>query len=75
MLRDAAELGTRYELKVTTLIDRHELAEARILNEAERRHGFIVMGVSRRPGDALFFGNTATALLQKWKGPILFVAS
>ena len=35
----------------------------------------IVMGVSQRPGDHLFFGNTANAILKKWKGAVLFVAT
>jgi nucleotide-binding universal stress UspA family protein len=34
-----------------------------------------VMGVGRRPGDKLFFGDTAAALLEKSKGSLLFVAS
>jgi nucleotide-binding universal stress UspA family protein len=75
VLRDIAQLGSRYGLNVSTVIERHELAHARILKEAMRRHDLIVMGVNRRPGDLLFFGNTAAELLRKWKGPILFVAS
>jgi nucleotide-binding universal stress UspA family protein len=35
----------------------------------------IVMGVSARPGEELFFGNTATAVLKDWKAPILMLAS
>jgi nucleotide-binding universal stress UspA family protein len=75
VLRDIARLGSRYDLHVNTVIERHELADARILKEAMRRHDLIVMGVNRRPGDVLFFGNTAAALMRKWKGAILFVAS
>jgi nucleotide-binding universal stress UspA family protein len=33
------------------------------------------MGVGRRPGDKLFFGDTAAALLEKSKSSLLFVAS
>jgi hypothetical protein len=33
------------------------------------------MGVSARPGEELFFGNTTTAVLQGWKAPILLLAS
>ena len=36
-----------------------------ILKEAKRRgYDLIVLGVSRRPGDTLFFGNTALAVLE-----------
>jgi hypothetical protein len=33
------------------------------------------MGVGRRPGEQLYFGKTASAILKKWKGTVLFVAS
>jgi nucleotide-binding universal stress UspA family protein len=75
VLRDIAQLGRRYELDVTTQIARRELTETRTLQQAAKRQAVLVMGVNRRPGDVLFFGNTAAALLKKWKGPILFIAS
>jgi nucleotide-binding universal stress UspA family protein len=50
-------------------------AEAAIIREAGKKYGLIVMGTSRRPGDALFFGNTASAILKQSKLPVLFVAS
>ena len=74
-LREIAELGMRYDVQVATQIDRHELPEAPILKIAMRRGDLIVMGVSRRPGESLFFGNTAAALMNQWTGAILFVAS
>jgi len=74
-LRDIAGLGARYDVQVATQIDRHELPEAPILKIAMRRGDLIVMGVSRRPGESLFFGNTAAALMNRWTGAILFVAS
>ena len=75
VLKDITQLGARYGIKPATLIERHDIAEAPILKEAGNEYGLIVMGVSRRPGDVLFFGNTAAALMNRWKGPILFVAS
>jgi nucleotide-binding universal stress UspA family protein len=74
-LKDIAELGTRYDVQIATQLDRHELHEAPILKIAMRRGDLVVMGVSRRPGETLFFGNTAAALMNRWAGPILFVAS
>jgi nucleotide-binding universal stress UspA family protein len=35
----------------------------------------IVLGVTRRPGETLFFGNTAAAVLDRCETAILFVAS
>ena len=40
-----------------------------------RAHNLIMMGVSRRPGDKLFFGDTAAAVLEKSPTSIVFVAS
>jgi len=75
VLKDIARLATRYRLNLSTQIESHDLTDAPILKEALKRRDLIVMGVSRRPGETLFFGNTADALLKKWKGAILFVAS
>ena len=33
------------------------------------------MGVTQRPGDDLFFGNTAVSLLSQCQGPIMLIAS
>jgi nucleotide-binding universal stress UspA family protein len=47
-----------------------------ILAEAKKRaHDLIIMGVSRRPGDKLFFGDTAAAVLENSLVSIVFVAS
>ena len=46
-----------------------------ILREAKRGYDLIVLGVSRRPGDTLFFGNTAAAILDHSETSNLFVAS
>ena len=39
------------------------------------RQDLIVMGVSRRPGDRLFFGDTAATVLEEAPISIVFVAS
>jgi Kef-type K+ transport system membrane component KefB/nucleotide-binding universal stress UspA family protein len=47
-----------------------------ILEEARRgKHNLIVMGVSRRPGSALSFGEVAAAVLERTEYSVLFVAS
>ena len=51
-------------------------AEDAILRQARLGgYNLIVMGVTRRPGETLFFGNVATAILESSERSILFVAS
>ncbi len=51
-------------------------ADDAILKEAERcGYDLFVLGVTRRPGETLFFGNMAAALLERCDTAILFVAS
>jgi nucleotide-binding universal stress UspA family protein len=50
-------------------------AEDAILRQARRgKHDLIVLGVSRRPGKALSFGDVATALLESSDRSLMFVA-
>jgi Kef-type K+ transport system membrane component KefB/nucleotide-binding universal stress UspA family protein len=75
VLKDIAELSERYDVAITTRISPRSAAAEAILKEAKRDFAMIVMGVSARPGDELFFGNTATAVLKSWSAPILMLAS
>ena len=53
-----------------------ELADEAVLKEmAMRKHNLIVIGVERRPGEKLYFGETATAILEKSDRSIVFVVS
>jgi Kef-type K+ transport system membrane component KefB/nucleotide-binding universal stress UspA family protein len=74
VLREIKELGERYGVKAQTAVATSNAPETAILKEAAKCR-LIVMGVSRRPGAELFFGNTAMALMEQYKGLILFVAS
>jgi nucleotide-binding universal stress UspA family protein len=60
---------------VTSRISPRAAADAAILKEGQRNFAMIVMGVSARPGEELFFGNTATSVLKGWDAPILMLAS
>jgi nucleotide-binding universal stress UspA family protein len=75
VLRDIAALAERHEvaLRSTTIAD--IAPDQAILREAARGYDLIVLGVSRRPGDVLFFGNTAAAVLERSPTSNLFVAS
>jgi nucleotide-binding universal stress UspA family protein len=69
-------LGDSYEVEIKTAVRREKLADQAILKEmAKRKHNLIVMGVERRPGEKLFFGDTATAILEKSDRSIVFVVS
>jgi nucleotide-binding universal stress UspA family protein len=73
VLKDIAQLAQRYDLDIHTAVASNRAADAPIRKEAPK-HDLIVMGVSRRPGNVLFFGNMAAALMKDWDGPILFVS-
>jgi hypothetical protein len=46
-----------------------------IRKEAARGIAMIVMGVTQRPGDELFFGETAAVALAKCRGPIVLLST
>jgi nucleotide-binding universal stress UspA family protein len=75
MLKDLSDLAERYTVSVTTDISKRGAAAEAILHESKAKYDLIVMGVSPRPGDDLFFGNTATAVLKEARQPILLIAS
>jgi nucleotide-binding universal stress UspA family protein len=63
-------------MSIRTAILADASADDAIVKEAERRnHNLIVLGVGRRPGEKLFFGDTAAGLLSDAKCSLLFVAS
>jgi nucleotide-binding universal stress UspA family protein len=76
VLKDIAELADRYDARIRTALRLDVAPEDAILKAAERGgYDLIVLGVTRRPGETLFFGNTAAAVLERCETAILFVAS
>jgi Kef-type K+ transport system membrane component KefB/nucleotide-binding universal stress UspA family protein len=75
VLKDIAELADRYDARIRTALRLDVAPEDAILKAAGRGYDLIVMGVTRRPGETLFFGNTAAAVLDRCETAILFVAS
>jgi Kef-type K+ transport system membrane component KefB/nucleotide-binding universal stress UspA family protein len=76
ILKDIVELAETYEVDLRTSVRANVAPDEAILKEmARRRHNLVVMGVGRRPGEKLFFGDTAAALLEKSEHTLLFVAS
>ena len=75
VLKDIAALAERYEIDLRSATRVNMAPDEAILREAKRGYDLIVLGVSRRPGETLFFGNTAAALLDRSDTSNLFVAS
>jgi nucleotide-binding universal stress UspA family protein len=76
IMRDIVEMADRHDVVARTAVHSDVAPHDAILAEMKKRgHGLIVMGVSRRPGDKLFFGDTAAAVLEKSPASIVFVAS
>jgi Kef-type K+ transport system membrane component KefB/nucleotide-binding universal stress UspA family protein len=76
ILKDIVAIADGYNMSIRTAVLAERAADEAILSELERRnHNLVVMGVGRRPGDKLFFGDTAAALLEKSGRSLLFVAS
>jgi Kef-type K+ transport system membrane component KefB/nucleotide-binding universal stress UspA family protein len=76
ILKEISTLAESYGLQIKTAV-RADVApdEAIVKETARRRNNLIVLGVGKRPGDKLFFGDTAAALLEKSDKSLLFVAS
>jgi len=76
ILKDIVSIADGYNMSIRTTVVAERAADAAILGELERRkHNLVVMGVGRRPGEKLFFGDTAAALLEKSERSLLFIAS
>jgi K+:H+ antiporter len=75
VLKDVAALAERYDVPLRSSTRADMAPNTAILREAGRGYDLVVLGVSRRPGDLLFFGNTASAVLEKSPTSNLFVAS
>ncbi len=76
ILKDIVQLADSYDLTIRTEVRVDVAADEAIVKEAtRRRHNLVVLGVGRRPGDHLFLGDTAAALLAKSEKSLLFVAS
>jgi Kef-type K+ transport system membrane component KefB/nucleotide-binding universal stress UspA family protein len=75
ILKEAVEVADRYGVAMRTAVKKSTAIAETILREAAAtRHTLIVMGVNRRPGDALFFGDMAATILERSARSILFVS-
>ncbi|HSY07677.1 MAG TPA: cation:proton antiporter [Steroidobacteraceae bacterium] len=76
VLKDIVKIADQYDVRVRTAVRAHASPAKAIFEQAHRgRHNLIVMGVSRRPGATLSFGEVAAAVLESGNRSVLFVAS
>lgn len=76
ILKDIVALAETYGLQIKTAVRADIAADEAIVKEmGRRRNNLVVLGVGRRPGEKLFFGDTASALLAKSTKSLLFVAT
>ena len=76
ILKDITTIADGYNMSIRTAVIAASATDEAILKEAARAgNNLIVMGVGRRPGEKLFFGDTASTLMQDAEQSLLFVAS
>jgi nucleotide-binding universal stress UspA family protein len=65
-----------YDVKIKTAVRSDVAPDEAILAQAKKGgHALIVMGVQCRPGDRLFFGDTAATAFERSPRSVLFVSS
>jgi Kef-type K+ transport system membrane component KefB/nucleotide-binding universal stress UspA family protein len=74
ILKDMVDLADRNDMDIRTKVRSDVAPDQAVVAEAAR-HNLIIMGVSRRPGDALFFGETAAGILANSSVSVVLVAS
>ena len=76
ILKDIVMLADQYGQKVDTVIDVDVAADEAILRQARRRgSNLIVMGVTPRPGERLFFGETAASVFEATPSSVLLLST
>jgi len=76
ILKEVVEMADQYDQRVATAVRSEVAADDAVVAEVKRRgHNIVIMGVSRRSGDKLFFGETAAGVFDKSPVTVVFVAS
>jgi nucleotide-binding universal stress UspA family protein len=75
MLKDIADLAARYGVQADTAIRMRATPDKAIARETAKGAAMVIMGVTQRPGEELFFGDTATAVLAAVACPVVLLAS
>jgi nucleotide-binding universal stress UspA family protein len=76
ILKDIVRLADQYDLDIRTAVRAGVAPDEAILAEVKHsKSDLIVMGAHRRPGDKLFFGDTAMTVLEKRPVSILLLST
>ncbi len=76
IVREVVQLGDAYGVDVKGLVRRILSPQTAILGQiADGSHNLLVIGVSPRPSDQLFFGEIPAELLERAECSLLFVSS
>jgi Kef-type K+ transport system membrane component KefB/nucleotide-binding universal stress UspA family protein len=75
-VREIVELGELYGIAMSARIRNVSATQNAILKELQSgQHDLLVMGVSPRSGDQLFFGDVAAEILERAECSVLFVSA
>jgi nucleotide-binding universal stress UspA family protein len=75
-LREIVGLADQYGVPIKTAVRVNIAAEDAILRQARLgNHNLIVMGVARRPGETLSFGNVAASVLESAERSVVFLST
>jgi nucleotide-binding universal stress UspA family protein len=75
-LKELVTWAERYDTTARTAVRTDMTPQEAILREVRRgKVNLVVMGVNRRPGEALFFGNVAGDVIEQSKVSILLLSS
>ncbi len=76
IMKDFVEMADHYDVQAKTEMRADVAPDKAILDELKADEPIlIIMGVGRRPGDRLFFGDTAAAVFEKSPVSVVFLAS
>jgi nucleotide-binding universal stress UspA family protein len=76
ILKEIVQMADRYDVAVQTAVRSDVAPDEAILAQAKSGgHDLIIMGVQRRPGDKLFFGDTAASIFERSPASVIFLAS
>jgi nucleotide-binding universal stress UspA family protein len=76
IVKDIVEMANRYDVKAKAVVRSDRAPAEAVLVEAKKAEDtLIVMGVSRRPGENLSFGDAAAEVFESAPSSIVFVAT
>ena len=76
IVKDIVSMADHYDVTVKAVTASEVAPDKAIMAAAKKgKHDLIIMGVGRRPGDTLFFGDTAAAVMEHAPTSLVLVAS